>query len=794
MSVIINSGVDASASHESSLTYPPLILNAPNRSQGMVGSISIANVIGLQAVLDGKLNDTAGPVGISTVFANGVDLNILAGMNAFGLTQGDLQKLSQVDATAVEINYLQGVTGPIQAQIDGAYSASDFTAADQMIVSTGLGTGTIASISDVLDGTLGIGYEFSDLRLATGSLDFNNQRGINAANPVNPQDVATKGYVDVAVLGAGSFLPLAGGTMNGAIDMNGSAIVLDIDGDTTLSAAVDDTVVLNVSGTAYTWTATGVSMASQRVVDVANPLNPQDAATKNYIDTSFLPLSGGIMTGAIDMNGSTIVLDVPGTVSMINNVPNQMTLAVNGTGYVFTDTSIDFDGSDLANLPAVPATPLSAIHTTFANANYLRLNGANGPMTGTLDMGGQILLNPVDPTLGTHVGDRDYNDTRYTQRTNNLSDLTNIADAKNNLSLSTVATTGNYSDLIGQPTIVVNLDDLADVITGVPGPAQDGHVLTWNNTGSNYGLLPAAVRSVFGRTGNITAAFGDYTGLQVTNTPAGNITATDVQSAIDELDAEKLARDGSQNMTGNLDMNNNQIVNVGLPLTIGSHVWSTADYRSGLGSNGFLIRTTAAPSAALPTYSFVADSDTGMYSDGTAVHVSVNGADRLTISATEVSANALQVKDVADPTDDQDAVTVNYLRTLGVQRILGQATGIDLQGATPGQSFTLYTVPTGRRHVITKVILIATSYAPGVSPVDPVVSIGTGGPSFDQVIDTVTVSWGPAGSGDQAVYVDPDQGAETPNSSTVITLLVNAPAGGTFANLTVSAYIMGFEL
>lgn len=50
-----------------------------------------------------------------------------------------------------------------------------------------------------------------------------------------------------------------------------------------------------------------------------------------------------------------------------------------------------------------------------------------------------------------------------------------------------------------------------------------------------------AVVSVFGRTGAVTATAGDYTATQVTNTPAGNIAATTVQAAINELDTEKLA-------------------------------------------------------------------------------------------------------------------------------------------------------------------------------------------------------------------------------------------------------------
>lgn len=50
-----------------------------------------------------------------------------------------------------------------------------------------------------------------------------------------------------------------------------------------------------------------------------------------------------------------------------------------------------------------------------------------------------------------------------------------------------------------------------------------------------------SVTSVFGRTGAVTAQAGDYTATQITNTPAGNISATTVQAAINELDSEKVS-------------------------------------------------------------------------------------------------------------------------------------------------------------------------------------------------------------------------------------------------------------
>lgn len=59
----------------------------------------------------------------------------------------------------------------------------------------------------------------------------------------------------------------------------------------------------------------------------------------------------------------------------------------------------------------------------------------------------------------------------------------------------------------------------------------------------------APVDSVFGRTGAVTATAGDYTAAQVANTPAGNVAATTVQAAIDELDGEKAASSHNHSAT-----------------------------------------------------------------------------------------------------------------------------------------------------------------------------------------------------------------------------------------------------
>ena len=64
-------------------------------------------------------------------------------------------------------------------------------------------------------------------------------------------------------------------------------------------------------------------------------------------------------------------------------------------------------------------------------------------------------------------------------------------------------------------------------------------------------------------TNHINQATGAHAASAITNVAAGNIAATDVQSALNELDGDKVARDGSQAMTGNLDLGTNSIDNLG---------------------------------------------------------------------------------------------------------------------------------------------------------------------------------------------------------------------------------------
>lgn len=58
------------------------------------------------------------------------------------------------------------------------------------------------------------------------------------------------------------------------------------------------------------------------------------------------------------------------------------------------------------------------------------------------------------------------------------------------------------------------------------------------------------VDSFNGRTGAVVPVSGDYTAAQTTNTPAGNVAATDVQAAINELDTEKAIDTNTVHISG----------------------------------------------------------------------------------------------------------------------------------------------------------------------------------------------------------------------------------------------------
>lgn len=140
----------------------------------------------------------------------------------------------------------------------------------------------------------------------TGTLNANLQTIQSVSNPVNPQDAATKAYVDNA---DAAKLNLSGGTMTGDISMDSSYQIRNLitpvnASDAATKLYVDDAVSNLIGG-------------APAALDTLNELAAAIADDANYATTvtnlvaTRLPLAGGVMSGNIQMSGGSTITSVP---------------------------------------------------------------------------------------------------------------------------------------------------------------------------------------------------------------------------------------------------------------------------------------------------------------------------------------------------------------------------------------------------------------------------------------------------------------------------------------------------
>lgn len=178
---------------------------------------------------------------------------------------------------------------------------------------------------------------------------------------------------------------------------NGSTSKWDLVGDTTSSSAI-----------AGKLDKTGGTMTGALIL-AADPTTALGAATKQYADT-MLPKAGGTMTGLI-------------------------TLSADPTSALHAATKQYVDAADTTITSAYTAadTALSSSLTTSING---KLSLSGGTLTGALTLSGA-------PTSTLHAATKAYvdaGDALAVLRSNNLSDLSSVSNARTNLGLGSLAT------------------------------------------------------------------------------------------------------------------------------------------------------------------------------------------------------------------------------------------------------------------------------------------------------------------------------------------------------------------
>ena len=253
-------------------------------------------------------------------------------------------------------NVTGNITGDVTGNITAATGSSSF---NDVVINGGLNmnAGTAATITNLTAPTNSgdaatKGYvdtaDALKLNLAGGTMSGALAMGANKitglGTPTATTDAATKGYVDTSIANVidaapaaldtlnelaaalgddanfsttitnsiATKLPLAGGTMTGAIAMGTNKVTGLAEPTANQDAAtknyVDsaDALKLNLSG----GTLSGaLAMGTNKITGLGTPTANQDAATKNYVDTADalkLSLTGGTMSGAIAMGTNKI--------------------------------------------------------------------------------------------------------------------------------------------------------------------------------------------------------------------------------------------------------------------------------------------------------------------------------------------------------------------------------------------------------------------------------------------------------------------------------------------------------
>ena len=236
----------------------------------------------------------------STMIADGTILN--ADINASAAI--DWTKIAPSSTvSATEIGYLDGVTSAIQTQIDAKLATATAASTYAPLASpalTGVPTAPTAAANTNTTQVATTAYvqtEITDLiAAAPGALDTLNELASALGNDASFSTTVTNSLA--------TKLPLAGGTMTGAIAMGTSKITglgTPTTGTDAATKAYADTMLPLAGGTM----SGAVAMGSNKITGLGTPTATGDAATKDYADTK-LALTGGTLSGVLAMGTNKI--------------------------------------------------------------------------------------------------------------------------------------------------------------------------------------------------------------------------------------------------------------------------------------------------------------------------------------------------------------------------------------------------------------------------------------------------------------------------------------------------------
>ena len=376
-----------------------------------------------------------------------------------------------------------------------------------------------AKITNLTNGTTALPYVKKAGDTMTGALNMQNHKVTNVAAPTETADAANKGYVDTAISGltdgttALPYVKKAGDTMTGDLNM-GANYIRNVNGFGLYGT--NNPAFVNTNGEAAV--AHLGNYKAFKVLNVATPVKDTHAATKKYVDdadavlnaaiqkevqdretaiegiqteidgvtgdlSGYLPLTGGTMTGALNVQPPTKAANAATKKYVDDAVQNA------------TDPELEGRVEALETSQATQDTEIANLKNGTTALPYVKKAGDS--MSGVLSMSNNKVTNVADPTAdGDAVNYKTMNamKTNLEEQISNLSGLLDTANQKIQDLEQRVEELENNPPQPGDPTTKFNQIDLSNYIGGLSGSTVNTasdfkaalQYILDNNTGKHF--------------------------------------------------------------------------------------------------------------------------------------------------------------------------------------------------------------------------------------------------------------------------------------------------------------------